>query len=174
MRIKFGIRTLLLVTLLCSTLVALLTTLANRGNTQIAAAQSLQQLGVSTYESNQSVEIQILSISNANGAKQAIGMPVVSVNKDRFDFARRLCGNSFFVKHNSLVFNHQISGDIDEIVADLEKLPYVRDVQFYYNTVSEIELQKLQSRFPEINFRSIDAINPQAVSSQLAPASKGG
>ena len=114
-----------------------------------------------------------MSIPNANGAKQAIGMPVVSVNKDRFDFARRLCGNSFFVKHTSLVFNHQISGDIDEIVADLEKLPYVRDVQFYYNTVSEIELQKLQSRFPEINFRSIDAINPQAVSSQLAPASKG-
>jgi hypothetical protein len=76
-------------------LVALLSTLAKRGNTQIAAAQSLQQFGISSFEFNESVEFQILSVPNANGVNQMIGLPVASASKDRFDFARRLCGNSF-------------------------------------------------------------------------------
>ena len=152
MKLRYGIRTLLVATFLIASLIAWLSFHFHRGERQLAAAKTLLKAGFATFEDDQVGNPTELQHVELTGMKYSTGIPVRLLDKTAF---REILGDTICVKYTTLLRQSDAACDFQSLKNSINDLPYLNRIVFFDGTIPAATLRRLRSEFPCLKFEFV-------------------
>ena len=127
-----------------------------RGRVQMQAISSLSELGIGAAEDRQLNGLQTIIVPKETGEILRVEVPTIRVlTPNENSLLRRLLGDSICARYSTVVIGQQPEKSLDAIIADLDKLPWLKSI--YFNPYMEIHpttIARLKSEFPDVEINA--------------------